>query len=348
MIRLSAYFCVIALLLVAVASPVVQANSAEELIWPRIAQGMRIVDAEEPETVTWARYYAERPHQFNQMLARAEPFLWYIVEAVELREMPLEIALLPAVESGFNPHARSQSKAQGLWQFVPRTGKSLGLRQTAHYDGRRDVVASTKAALDYLQRLNRRFDSWLLALAAYNVGDTFLARAIRTRGDNKFWNLELPTETREHVPRLLGVALLIKQPLRFGVELPPVRNQPAAEMIYLDGPRDLGRAIAKANISIETVEQFNPGLKNLSNSSGKRVLLLPREDAIKLRAELAHRQYTPTRAPKDVEHVIASGDSLWMIARQYQVSVAQLRLWNELRADSKLRPGRTLRVQIAS
>lgn len=337
------------------AAPLAHANSdsgAEaaadgDSIWPRIAQGMRIVDPEEPETVTWARWYAKHPDQFSQILARSQPFMWYIVEAVELRDMPLELALLPAVESGFNPQAQSQKKARGLWQFVPTTGKSLGLRENAFYDGKCDVVASTRAALDYLQSLNRRYDSWLLALAAYNVGSRNLSNSIKQAGNDVFWGLKLPKETREHVPRLLGVALLIKQPERFGVTLPPMPAKPEAEMIYLDGPTDLESAGADAGIEQETLEFYNPGLKQLSNTSSKRVVLLPALEAASLRTVLAAGSYKAKPA-KQVEHVIARGDSLWVIARQYKVSVAQLREWNQLDAKTRLKPGRTLRVLLAS
>lgn len=314
-----------------------------ETLWPRIAQGMRIVDGEEPETVTWARRYARDPQQFRQILERAQPFLWYIVEAVELREMPLELALLPAVESGFDPQAHSPRRARGLWQFVPTTGKGFGLRENAHYDARRDVVASTRAALDYLQKLNQRYGSWLLALAAYNVGGGALNKAIRNAGHDNFWNLSLPAETRAHVPRLLGVALLIQQPERFGVSLPDIPNHPAADMVYLDRPTDLESAIVNAQIPAQTLEQYNPGLKTLSDSSSKRVVLLPHDDAQRLREALASRDYEP-RPAREIEHVIAAGDSLWEIARYYKVSVAQLMQWNQLDARTRLRLGRRLRV----
>ena len=334
----------LALLIVA---PSIHAAVDQDLLWPRIAQGMRIVDGEEAETVTWARHYAQRPQQFAQMLARAEPFLWYIVEAVELRDMPLELALLPAVESGFDSQAHSHRQARGLWQFVPATARGFGLRESAHYDARRDAVASTRAALNYLQQLNRRFDSWLLALAAYNLGGAHLSRAMQEQQQGNFWLLDLPVETREHVPRLLGIALLIQQPERFGVELPPIPNRPSASMIYLDSPRDLRRAIANAGIPAQTLGQYNPGLKNSSNTSGKRVVLLPPVEAERLRDELARRDYKPRETPR-IQHIVAPGDSLWQIARHYKVSVRQLREWNSLGEKQALRPGRPLVVRVDS
>lgn len=336
-----------ALILLLGAALPAHAEQSDATLWARIAQGMRIVDGEEPETVTWARYYANQPLRLQQTLERARPFLWYIVEATELRDMPLELALLPAVESGFDPQAHSPRRARGLWQFVPVTGKGFGLGENRHYDARRDVVASTRAALDYLQALNRKHGSWLLALAAYNVGSGALNQAIRSAGHDNFWRLRLPAETRAHVPRLLGIALLIQQPARFGVTLPDLSNRPAADMIYLERPVDLASAISAAGVASETLEQFNPGLKTLSDSSDKRVVLLPHEDAERLRAVLAASEYAP-QPVREVEHVVAAGDSLWVIARHYKVSVAQLMQWNQLDAKTRLALGRRLRVVLDS
>jgi membrane-bound lytic murein transglycosylase D len=305
---------------------------------------MRIVDPEQPDTVVEARRYARDPARFAQMLARSEPFLWFIVEAVELREMPLEIALLPAVESGFDPHAHSPAQARGLWQFVPWTGRAMGLQQSRHYDARRDPVASTRAALAYLSRLHQRFGDWLLALAAYNVGDARLERAIRDQGTRVFWDLDLPAETRAHVPRLLGVALAVQHPERFGVALPALPNRQAAEFVMLEGPRDLERAAAAAGVAAESLERYNPGLLTARNSRGKHSVLLPPAEAARLRAALASGHYVPAPEPREQEHVVAPGDSLWTIARRYRVSVQQLARWNDLAPRAVLRPGRRLLI----
>jgi membrane-bound lytic murein transglycosylase D len=332
----------VALALAGVAPATLAADSAT--IWPRIASGMRIVDAEQPDTVTWARRYAAHPDEVAQMLARSEPFLWYIVESVEVREMPLEIALLPAVESGFNPNARSQQKARGLWQFVPWTGRALGLADTLTYDARRDPITSTRAALNYLQSLHNRFGDWLLAVAAYNVGEARLAAAMKDRGSAAFWDLDLPTETREHVPRLLGVALLVMQPQRFHVKLPAIANRQTGELVALGGARDVAAAARQAKVSLSTIQRYNPGLKNSNNSRGKKALLLPPEDAARMRRELARNDYKAKPVRGQIEHVVKAGDSLWGIAHRYQVSVKQLLAWNDLPAKPKLKPGRKLMV----
>lgn len=320
-------------------------ESADDSIWPRIAAGMRMVDPEQPETVTWARHYARHPLQFEQMMARAEPFLWYIVEAVELRDMPLEIALLPAVESGFDAQARSQRGAGGLWQFVPGTGSAMGLSAASNYDARGDVVASTRAALTYLHTLHDSFDNWLLALAAYNVGRGKLRQALRTADSRNFWDLTLPRETREHVPRLLGLALLVKQPERFGITLPAIANRQAGQMVTLRQPVNLAAAADAAGVAHGRVREYNPGLLDLGNTTGKPFVLLPEVDAERLRATLATGHFPARPTPGQKVVVVAPGDSLWLIARRHQVSVRALCDWNRIRPDSVLRPGRRLLIE---
>jgi membrane-bound lytic murein transglycosylase D len=327
---------------------VAAAAESDQLIWPRIAAGMRIVDPEHPETVTWARQYARNPTAFASMLERSEPFLWYIVEAVELRELPLELALLPAVESGFDPHAASGKRARGLWQFVPWTGRALGLQSNAGYDARRDPVASTRAALGYLQGLHNRFDDWLLAVAAYNVGDARLAAAMRRDDTRNFWDLDLPKETRNHVPRLLGVALLIKQPQRFGVTLPAIRNRHAAEIVRLPAAINLGQAARDAQISRATLERYNPGLDDVQNTRQKSVVLLPSREAGRLRVVLSTRSYPPTPRNDGIVYVVQRGDSLWSIARRHKVSVRDVVAWNDLGRQSTLKPGAKLKLHLES
>jgi membrane-bound lytic murein transglycosylase D len=317
----------------------------QDSIWPRVAAGMRLVDPEHPETVTWARHYAEDPLAFERLLARSEPFLWYIVEAVELREMPLEIALLPAVESGFLPAARSRARAQGLWQFVPATGTALGLTRNASYDARSDAIASTRAALNYLQTLNDQFDDWLLALAAYNVGRGHLVQALRKAAPSRqVWDLALPRETREHVPRLLGVALLIQQPQRFGVRLPAISNRHGGELIPLTQALDLEAAARAAGIDAELLALYNPGLLFAGNSRGQRQILLPAAEAARLRKALASGSFPPRPVPGMTRYPVAAGDSLWRIARRHGVSVQELCRWNQLNPKAVLRVGQGLDI----
>ncbi len=321
-------------------------HSADDTIWTRISSGMRMVDPEHPEVVQWARHYATHPLQLSRMLERSEPFLWYIVEAVELRDMPLEIALLPAVESGFDARATSQREAGGLWQFVPTTSRALGLTHGANYDARSDAVASTRAALTYLYNLHDSFDNWLLALAAYNVGRGKLRQALREAGSRSFWDLQLPRETREHVPRLLGLALLIQDPARFGVTLPAIPNRQAGRTLPLAQPVDLRSAAESAGISVERLRQYNPGLRHLRDTHGKDFVLVAEQDADALAAALASGHFPPQPPANRKVVVVAPGDSLWHIARRHKVSVSALCAWNRIEPSAVLRPGRKLLIEI--
>lgn len=318
--------------------------SAQDSIWQRLSAGMRIVDSEHPETVMWARHYAQDPAAFARMLERSEPFLWFIVEAVELRDMPLEIALLPAVESAFNAKARSRASAQGLWQFIPDTGRAMGLHQAAHYDARSDAIASTRAALTYLQELHHTFGDWLLAVGAYNVGRGAMTRALTASDNRHFWDLKLPRETREHVPRLLGVALLIQQPARFGVTLPTIDNRQSGQLVALPRAVDLVAVARHAEVSIDTISRYNPGMTFLGSTQGKRQLLLPPQDAVRIESALGQHRFRPQPVPVASRYTVVAGDSLWRIARHHGVSVSQLCLWNDLQPKAVLKPGKVLRI----
>lgn len=326
-----------------------RASESDELIWPRIVAGMRLVDDEQPQVRRWAAEYARHPHSFRRLLSRSEPFLWYIVEAAEQRGLPMELVLLPAVESGFDPHARSEQKAQGLWQFMPWTGQALGLQNTRHYDARRDLVPSTDAALGYLQDLHRRFGDWHLALAAYNIGSARLANLTRDQSDAPdFWSIKLPRETYEHVRRLMGIALLVEKPEEFGVQLPAIGNRRAAELVALDHPVNLHRAAARAGIDEALIRAYNPGLKTMTNTTGKKTVMLPAAEAARLRHTLSLARYAPEPIRTVVVHVVRPGDSLWHIAQRYDVKVNDLTRHNGLKEGAVIRPGRKLEVPIQS
>lgn len=323
------------------------AQQADELIWPRIVARMRLVDDDNAETRRWARDYARHPDAVRQLLARAEPYLWHIVEAVERRDMPAEIVLLPAIESGFDPAARSQQHASGLWQFVPWTGREMGLHSTRDYDGRRDPVASTRAALGHLSDLHERFGDWHLALAAYNTGAARLAGLMRKQPQAAdFWALKLPREPHEHVRRLMGLALLVEQPQKYGLRLPPIANRPANELVALRKPIDLDAAARKAQVREAVVRAYNPGLHNLGNTTGKKYVVLPAADAARLRRVLAAGEFPPQPIPQVLVHVVQPGESLWRIARRYAVSVETIVRWNRIADRTVIRPGRRLEVPI--
>lgn len=316
-------------------------------LWTRIVDGMRLPNAETADTVAKAERYARRPDLIEATLRRSEPYLWHIVEAADRRGMPLDVALLPAIESAFDAQAHSHQQAAGIWQFVPTTGAAFGLNITRAYDARRDPIASTQAALGHLSDMYEYFNDWWLAVAAYNAGVGNLSRALRNQNpDVGIWKLRLPKETYTYVRRLAAIGLIVKQPERFGITLPDVVNRPVTATLRLREPINLEAAARKAGVSLERVRSMNPGLGRLDNTTSKSQVLLPIHDAARLRAALATQSFPPQPIPTVVEHVIKPGDSLWRIARNYKVSVRDLTRWNDLKESSVLRPGKRLHIEL--
>lgn len=330
-----------------------QADASSDSIWPRIAEGMQLNGNSRSDVNAAAHYYAKHQRQLISTFNRSEPYLWHIVHAVEQQGMPMEVALLPAIESGFNADASSNRLASGLWQLMPGTARVLGLKDSADYNARRDPIASTEAALRYLNRLHGVYGDWLLALAAYNAGELRVNHEIEVSGSRNFWSLKLPKETRTQVTHLLGLAQVIHKPARYGVSLPDIPDKPITEIVVLDQPRDLALASAEVGVPHASMASYNPGLRSLSNSGGQRALLLLPSDASKLRAELDRNDYLPSKNSAPVsthkavvnrKHRIKSGDNLWTIARRNGITVLQLKTWNHLSDNAVLKPGRLLIV----
>ncbi|MGD8430025.1 MAG: LysM peptidoglycan-binding domain-containing protein, partial [Ectothiorhodospiraceae bacterium] len=275
----------------------------------------------------------------------------HIVDQVQSRGMPTEIALLPIVESAFRPFAYSHGRAAGIWQFVPSTGKHFGLKQNWWYDGRRDVIAATDAALDYLSRLHDMFDGdWLLAIAAYNAGEGNVLNAVkrnRRRGrPTDFWHLDLPRETETYVPRLLGLRDLVRSPEAHGISLPSIPNEPRIEAVKVDSQLDLALAADLAGISIERLYQLNPGYNRWATApSGPHRIVLPvgRVDQFEQGLEA-----TPTeKRVRWRRHKIARGETLIQIARRYHTTVKVIRDVNGIHGNT-IRAGHHLVVPMAS
>lgn len=281
--------------------------------------------------------YIEYPDYLTEITERAAPFIYEISQRIEERDMPAELALLPIVESAYNPRATSGADAAGLWQFMAPTASGLGLKRDWWYDGRLDPLASTDAALDYLEGLHEEFDGdWLLALAGYNAGRGTVRRAVRQnerRGqDTDFWSLPLPRETRSHVPRLLALARIFSAPEQYELEVTPVPLQPALVTVDAGSQIDLRLAAELAGMEAEEVYALNPGYRQwATHPDGPHTLLLPPERAERFTAELESLDTSEQISWERYE--IRSGDTLGTIARRFDTDVEALRSINDLPGD---------------
>lgn len=307
-------------------------------IWERLRDGYKLQDeiGTNPRIERQRLWFASNPRHVDTVSERAAPYIHYIVERLAERDMPMELALLPVIESAYDPQAYSPAQAVGLWQFIPSTGRNYNLRQTNWYDGRRDVTASTRAALDYLSRLHEMFNGdWLLALAAYNAGEGRVSRAIERNEKlglpSDYWNLSLPKETEEYVPKLLALSQVIMTPEAYGVTLAPIANEPYFEQIAIKQHMDLSRLAQMANLDESELLQLNPAYKRGVTLDGPQHLLVPTEKAEMLNASLAMMK------PQDLvdwqTYQVRSGDSLNSIANRYHLSVSMLREVNQLNGN---------------
>lgn len=319
-------------------------------LWDRIRAGYGFPEQANPRVESELAWYVRHPDYIARTVERARPYLHLIVEALEERGMPLEIAFLPIVESAFQPFAYSHGRAAGLWQFVPGTAKRYGLKQNWWYDGRRDVVASTRAALDYLEYLHGFFDGdWMLALAAYNSGEGTVRRAVKrnlAQGlEADFWSLNLPRETRAYVPKLIALCEIFARPDDYGIALESIPDAPAVALVETGSQIDLARAAELARIELEELYRLNPGFNRwATDPDGPHELLLPVASVETFRTALAelddeHRM-TWTR------HLIAEGETLGHIAQRYGTTVPVLREVNGIRGHM-IRAGRSLLIPVA-
>ncbi len=303
-------------------------------IWARLQAGFRLPGKSRPAVQRELRMYAAHPGTVDLMLQRAAPYIYLITQQIEKRDMPTELALLPAVESGYDPFAYSQGRAAGLWQFIPGTARRFGLRENWWFDGRRDVVNSTRAALDYLQALANYFHGdWLLALASYNAGRGLIDAQLRENRlrhqPETFWAIALPAETRHYVPRLLALSIIVSHPQEYGVQLPPVPNKPFLETVHVKGQIDLAVAARMAGISLADLYRYNPGYNRWATAPhGPHRLLVPVAKAARLRQRLA--QLNPARQVQWVRHLIRPGETLNELAMRSRTTVALLQTVNHI------------------
>ena len=383
-------------------------------IWLRINSGYKMKQKPSRRIRNFESWYSKRPEYVQRMLERSEKYLFYVVNEVEKRNMPMEIALLPMIESAYNPIATSRKKAAGMWQFIPSTGKIYGLKQDWWVDNRRNVMQSTNAALNYLEKLHKEFGTWELALASYNAGEGRISRAIKRNKRNKksrnYYNLRIPRETKNYVPKLFAIKNIIRNPRKYGLNLPDIKNKPYFEFVEVNKNIDTQLVARLAEISIEEFQLLNPQHKrpviNVRNKSQKinlpyqnihifnynfysydkplsnwnsykprkkesvaqvakkfgidrkiliqvnrlerrrtfrknSTILIPNKDAI--------TTYFPTNInelynySEIITHTISSGETLSHISDKYNISVKDIREFNELRSD-KIIIGDTLDI----
>lgn len=318
-------------------------------LWDRLRAGYGLPDASHPAIDNQIRFYTSNKKYFAKVAQQSEPYLHYVVTQLQANNMPLELALLPFIESSYNPAASNASNA-GMWQLGSATGKNYGLKTDAWYDGRKDVVASTDAVIRLLNRLNTLFDGdWLLVVAAYNAGEGTIQQAIeKNRRAGKpldFWSLPLNKTTQGYVPQLLALSRIIANPQHYDFQLPVIADTPYFVKINVDSQINLAEAAQATSLDLNQLKKLNAGFKGwLTDPSGQHQLLVPVADAAAFRLKLDSLSKGPT--VKWSEHVVKKGDSLDAIAKKYGVSIDSISTTNRL-SNSKLTPGQRLQIALA-
>ncbi|MDO8267883.1 MAG: LysM peptidoglycan-binding domain-containing protein [Moraxellaceae bacterium] len=316
-------------------------------LWERTRSGFKLDLTLDNERIAAQRnWYSQHQSHLDRVTLRAARYLHYTVSEAEQRGIPTELALLPVIESSYNPFAYSHASAAGMWQFIPGTGKIFGLKQNWWFDGRRDVIESTRAAYDFLTQLHNKFGSWELALAAYNAGPGAVQRSInRNLAEGlpaDFWSLRLPSETMSYVPRFLAMAQLIKSPESFGVSLRPIMDQPYFRVVDTNGQIDLESAASLAGVSLKELYQLNPGFNRwATDPEGPHRLLIPAS----LPTDFA-QQISALPAPERVaveNYTVKKGDTLFKVAKRFGTTPAELKRLNKLKSN-QLKNGSTLVV----
>jgi len=313
-------------------------------IWDRIRRGFGMPDLDTELVAEQQLFYLNRPAFLNKVFERGGRYLWHIVDELERRGMPTELALLPMVESSYNPMAYSRSHASGLWQFIPSTGRSYNLTQDNWIDERRDVIASTAAALDYLQTIYDMHGDWHLALASYNWGEGAVGRAIQRNLDEglpaEYSHLRMPDETRNYVPKLQALKNIVAQPELFHIELPYVPNSRHFVSIDTPGGIDLATAARLADMPLDEFLALNPSYKRpVIAESGSLVVPVDRAEQFQLR--LAEHERNGKRWKT---HELQRGETLAAVARTYGLSLTELYQLNGLKARKSVGAGYALLV----
>ena len=323
---------------------------AHEDLWKRIQNGYAMPELDSPHIARHERWFANNPEYMAKMVNRARLYLYYIVEEVEKRDMPMEIALLPAIESAYQPHAYSRARAVGLWQFIPSTGRLYGLKANWWYDGRRDVIASTQAALDYLEKLHKEFDGdWQLALAAYNCGEgkvgRLMAKNRRMGLPTNYQSLKLPRETVNYVPKLMAMVNIVANPEKYGLQVDSIPNEPYFAQVDIGSQIDLGVIAKLTDMPVTDLTRINPEyVRWITDPNGPHQLLVP---ADKKDALLAGLNDLPEEDRVQwSHHQVRRGDTIGQVAQKYSVSTEAIKTANRLKGNL-LRVGQDLLIPVS-
>lgn len=319
-------------------------------LWSRIRAGFALPELDTSLTRKWEQYYANRPEYLNRIIERGRRYLFHVVEQVESRGMPMEIALLPMIESAYNPKAVSPASAAGMWQFIPETGKRYGLERTWWYDGRRDVVAATDAALDYLSENHDLFGDWQLALASYNWGENAVARAVaRNEAADRptdYAELRMPDETANYVPKLMAVRNIIANPQSYGIKLVDIPNKPYFTAIDNTRHMDVKVAAQLAEIPVSELLQLNPGfIRPVIAQKEERKLVLPTNKVETFQRNLA-RYDKPLLTWQP--YVTRPGEPFDTLASQFGIHVDELKDVNDIASRDRAARGQTILVPKAA
>ncbi len=318
-------------------------------VWERIRKGYAIPDLNNPLVATHSTWYTARPDYLQRITQRASRYLFYVVQELEKRNMPTELALLPFIESAFNPQAYSTAKAAGMWQFIPSTGRDYNLKQNVFRDERRDVLASTNAALTYLQRLYGMFGDWQLALAAYNWGEGSVSRAIakaQAAGrptDYNSLSAYMPAETRNYYPKLQAVKNIIAAPAQYGIILPVVENQPYFVSIKKTRDIDVKLAAQLAELPMEEFKALNPQFNRpVITGSPNTQILLPHSNAEKFKENLS--KWTRALSSWTAHKVTAARERIESIAARFKTTPELIREVNAIPPNMHPKAGSTILV----
>ncbi|OTA18482.1 membrane-bound lytic murein transglycosylase D [Xenorhabdus vietnamensis] len=334
--------------------------TAQQDLWGHIRDELKMEIPDNSRVRAQQSYYLTNKKHFQSVMLQAEPYIYWIVDQLDERHMPMELVFLPLVESSFNPHATSYAKAAGLWQIIPSTGHHYGMTQDKWYDARRDVAASTAAALDMLQYLNTRFNGdWLLTIAAYNSGEGRVLRAIReNKAQGKptdFWSLSLPRETTHYVPKILAVSNIVRHDEKFSSKFPKPNNQQALIKVEVGQQIMLSQAAELSGLSLTSIRAYNPGYKRgMTSPHGPHYIMLPKKNVGQFRTSLANKEILKDirlavtqnthKLQQKSSYTVRAGDTLSAIAKRFRTTHRELQRLNNLKTAGRLKIGQVLKI----